>query len=67
MPSPGEKVAGGHCVVAVGYDNARRVFMIRNSWGKGWGMKGYCTMPYEYLLNSNLAGDFWTIRTLAEK
>ena len=67
MPHSGEKVAGGHCVVAVGYDDAKRVFIIRNSWGKGWGMKGYCTMPYEYLLNSHLASDFWTIRTIAQK
>jgi C1A family cysteine protease len=67
MPSSGEKVAGGHCVVAVGYDDAKRVFIIRNSWGKSWGMKGYCTMPYEYLLNSHLASDFWTIRSIAQK
>jgi len=65
MPSPGEKVAGGHCVVAVGYDNAQRVFVIRNSWGTGWGLKGYCLMPYEYLLNAHLASDFWTIRSVS--
>jgi len=64
MPAAGEKVLGGHCVVAVGYDNANRVFMIRNSWGTSWGMKGYCTMPYEYLLTASLASDFWTIRSI---
>jgi C1A family cysteine protease len=67
MPSSGEKVAGGHCVAAVGYQDANRVFIIRNSWGKGRGMRGYCTMPYEYLLNSHLASDFWTIRTVLQK
>jgi C1A family cysteine protease len=67
MPSPGEHVAGGHCVLAVGYEEAKRVFIIRNSWGTGWGMKGYCTMPYEYLLNAQLASDFWTIRTVLEQ
>ena len=65
MPASGEKVVGGHCVVAVGYDDSQRRFIIRNSWGTGWGMKGYCTMPYEYLLNSHLANDFWTIRSVA--
>jgi C1A family cysteine protease len=65
MPASGEKVLGGHCVVAVGYDDTQRRFIIRNSWGTGWGMKGYCTMPYEYLLNSHLASDFWTIRSVA--
>jgi C1A family cysteine protease len=65
MPASGEKVMGGHCVVAVGYDDSQRRFTIRNSWGTGWGMKGYCTMPYEYLLNAHLANDFWTIRSVA--
>jgi nucleoside phosphorylase len=67
MPAQGEHVVGGHCVVAVGYDDSKRAFIIRNSWGTGWGMKGYCTMPYEYLISSHLASDFWTIRTVAEK
>jgi len=64
MPSPGEAVAGGHCVVAVGYDNTKRVFIIRNSWGTDWAVKGYCYMPYEYLLSPQLASDFWTIRSV---
>ena len=66
MPGPKDTVAGGHCVVAVGYNNAKRVFLIRNSWGTSWGMKGYCTMPYEYLLDPHLASDFWTIRSVME-
>ena len=64
MPASGEKVVGGHCVVAVGYDDSTRTFIIRNSWGTDWGIKGYCTMPYEYLLGS-LADDFWTLRSIA--
>jgi C1A family cysteine protease len=64
MPASGEKVLGGHCVVAVGYDSTKRVFIIRNSWGTSWGMKGYCTMPFEYLLTSSLASDFWTLRSV---
>ncbi len=64
MPSPGEATVGGHCVLAVGYSNTTRTFIIRNSWGTGWGMKGYCTMPYEYLLDAQLASDFWTLRSV---
>jgi C1A family cysteine protease len=64
MPSPGEATVGGHCVLAVGYNNTTRTFIIRNSWGTGWGMNGYCTMPYEYLLDAQLASDFWTIRSV---
>jgi C1A family cysteine protease len=62
MPAPAESVLGGHCVMAVGYDDAQSRFIIRNSWGETWGMEGYCTMPYAYLSQSDLSSDFWTIR-----
>ena len=65
MPATGESVVGGHCVVAVGYNTTKRVFIIRNSWGTGWGMKGYCTMPFEYLLSPQYASDFWTLRSVS--
>jgi C1A family cysteine protease len=62
MPQSGESVVGGHAVLAVGYDDQERVFVCRNSWGEGWGDAGYFYMPYAYLLDDNLADDFWTIR-----
>jgi len=62
MPGPKEKMLGGHAVLGVGYDDKRQRFLIRNSWGSGWGMKGYFTMPYQYLTDTNLSDDFWTIR-----
>jgi C1A family cysteine protease len=61
MPAPSESAIGGHAVLAVGYDDKHRQFLVRNSWGSSWGKKGYCHMPYEYLINTNLASDFWTI------
>ena len=64
MPLPKEQSIGGHAVLAVGYNDAKQVFIIRNSWGPGWGQKGYFTIPYSYLLDSNLADDFWTIRVM---
>ena len=64
MPAASEKVVGGHAVVGVGYDDSKQQFIVRNSWGTGWGIKGYFMMPYAYLTNSNLADDFWTIRTV---
>jgi C1A family cysteine protease len=66
MPGPKEKKVGGHAVVAVGYDDATERFLVRNSWGKDWGMKGYFTMPYSYLISTNLADDFWTVRIIKE-
>jgi C1A family cysteine protease len=62
MPKSGEQVLGGHAVLAVGYDSNKRLFIVRNSWGDGWGDKGYFYMPYAYLMDSNLADDLWTIR-----
>jgi len=65
MPGAAETLLGGHAVLAVGYDDASQRFTVRNSWGPGWGMHGYFTLPYAYLLDSNLSDDFWTIRTIA--
>jgi len=62
MPSPRERLLGGHAVMAVGYDDETRRFIVRNSWGSRWGRAGHCFMPYEYLTEPGLAADFWTIR-----
>jgi C1A family cysteine protease len=62
MPQTGERVVGGHAVLAVGYSDAETRFVVCNSWGTGWGMKGYFTMPYDYVGDRQLADDLWTIR-----
>jgi C1A family cysteine protease len=68
MPKTSESSHGGHAVMAVGYNDEVRRFIIRNSWGSNWGNRGYFTMPYEYLTNPDLSSDFWTIRlTLKSK
>ena len=65
MPGGSEQVVGGHAVVAVGFDDKLQRIIVRNSWGTKWGMKGYFTMPYAYVLDANLSDDFWTIRTVS--
>src|SRR3984957_14921114 len=57
MPSSNEQTLGGHAVMAVGYDDSKQVFIVRNSWGPGWGLKGYFLMPYLYLLHPGLSSD----------
>jgi C1A family cysteine protease len=64
MPIGGETLLGGHAVLAVGYDDATRRFVLRNSWGASWGRHGYGTIPYDYLLDPGLSDDFWTIRSV---
>ena len=62
MPGPNERAVGGHAVMAIGYDDASQTFLVRNSWGEAWGIAGYFTMPYTYLIQPGLASDLWTIR-----
>lgn len=64
LPAKGEQIVGGHCVLVVGYDEHTQRFLVRNSWGLGWGINGsgYFTIPYVYLTNSRLSDDFWTLR-----
>jgi C1A family cysteine protease len=64
MPKQSEKNLGGHAILAVGYDDGQKRFIIRNSWGTNWGLKGYFTLPYAYVLDENLADDFWTVKAV---
>ena len=62
MPDKSESPLGGHAVLAVGYNDEEKVFIIRNSWGIEWGDKGYFYMPYDYILDDDLCSDFWTVK-----
>jgi len=64
MPKTTESSLGGHCVMGIGYNDALKSFICRNSWGSEWGMKGYFMLPYDYF-NDTLTDDFWMI-TLVE-
>lgn len=67
IPTQQESVLGGHAVCIVGYDDTKLggCFEVANSWGAGWGDSGYCWMPYGYVLNPQLAQDFWTVQDVA--
>ncbi len=64
MPTKNERLLGGHAVLIVGYDDTRKVYIVRNSWGTTWGDHGYFYMPYAYVHNTRLASDFWTIKAV---
>jgi hypothetical protein len=61
-----EQLLGGHALVAVGYDDTTQRFNFRNSWGASWGQAGYGTIPYSYLLDAQLASDFWALQAVSE-
>lgn len=65
MPDANDPVLGGHAVLLCGYDDDKRLFLVRNSWGAGWGDAGYCWFPYAYLTDPGLAADFWTVRLVS--
>ena len=65
MPLSTEQLLGGHAVLAVGYINATKQIIVRNSWGTTWGQYGYFLMPYDYKTNPNLASDFWTVEQVS--
>lgn len=64
MPGSNEQVLGGHALSIVGYNANTDRFVVRNSWGSTWGLKGYCSIPADYICNADLANDFWVIYTI---
>jgi len=64
MPQPNETLLGGHAILCVGYNEIKKVWIMRNSWGNQWGDKGYFYLPYQYLINPNLASDLWVLQNI---
>ena len=66
FPAKGDTLEGGHAILAVGYDDGKKIgkdsgaLLIRNSWGTRWGMQGYGWLPYSYV-EAGLADDFWSM------
>jgi C1A family cysteine protease len=60
-PSPEEYPVGGHGLSFFGYNDKVRRFFGPNSWGLDFGVSGWFSVPYDYITDSDLAMDFWTI------
>ena len=62
LPRPSERMIGGHAVMAIGYDDAKKTLLFKNSWGSDWGKSGYGSLPYDYPESRELSDDFWCIQ-----
>lgn len=62
FPERNEKCIGSHALIAVGFDDKKEAFKIRNSWGREWGEDGYGWLPYEHV-SRGLTFDWWSILT----
>jgi C1A family cysteine protease len=49
--------AGGHAVLIVGYDDIEQCFIVKNSWGTGWGEDGFFRIAYSQCNNVVDFGD----------
>jgi hypothetical protein len=56
VPGATDAIAGGHCMVVVGWDGTN--FIVKNSWGTDWGANGFCLLTPDYL-TWNDTTDLW--------
>ncbi len=61
------KTHGWHAMLCVGYSDKDKMFIVRNSWGSSWGDKGYCYIPYDYVIHKDYNGhDSWIIKSVSD-
>jgi hypothetical protein len=57
-PAPGDPILGGHALCVAGYGTG--YFDIVNSWGPGWGDRGWCQFTDAYIADAR-STDFWIV------
>ena len=61
IPQPGEQGLGGHEVLCLGYDLPKQLALMQNSWGSGWGQRGYFWIPFAVIDAPDT--DLWMVHT----
>ena len=59
-----ERFLGGHAITIVGYDDITQRFKFVNSWGRGWGNRGYGYIPYNYVLDRSLTDELYVLQSI---
>jgi C1A family cysteine protease len=64
---------GGHAIELIGYDDNNQCFIVKNSWGLGWGESGFFRIAYSQVNNQvafgvaggtiAYSGNFWQYAT----
>jgi hypothetical protein len=57
---------GRHAMLLVGYDLDDQTFLVRNSWGTGWGRGGYCRLGFDAYTASLAPGTTWILGSLEQ-
>jgi len=64
LPKRGDEYQGGHAICIAGYDDKKGLFKFKNSWGTGWGDRGYGYLSYDYI--KRYCMDAWSATDLIE-
>lgn len=57
---------GNHAMVICGYSEEEKVYIVRNSWGKQFGDKGYCYIPFSYIEDESFTNSACIITSINE-
>lgn len=75
MPSPRERIIGGHALMFTGYNDETKEFKFANSWGSDWGDNGFGYLKYDYVMNVGapsyrpyfFSNDLWSIDKVGQE
>ena len=62
-PANPSVVYGGHAVCVMGYNDSQNLITFKNSWGRGWGNKGYGLLSYRYI--NDFLWDAWACKDVS--
>lgn len=70
IPSPetvqARNAPSGHAMLIVGYDLDEQIYIVRNSWGPGYGKDGYINIPFDVMEKHAHPDQFWTIGAIEQ-